>query len=378
MRSGWYNEGGWTQDKPQRLSVQSVMNYAAPLYCILKNCFPDHPKMQEKDGEKPAWYKNARKTLEAGDKKEKIRGEDEEFDPKTAPIYFVNQPLLHRYSGRKKMSYIDNADLLHVAKNLIGNARLHGCNNYVHRAQIMTSAYAISRGGEVKWMRFSFWVYDPRFAVIDISWCELKTANWYSMPMVNRFDPDLFEIDWLHCMACAMAVDKRILQRPDNENKDYVWMDLHQIEDTTAVGQFSKILQRNLPVDMPAKERARITTRSWRKGPCTLLSHHRDVSVVNATARSGHKMGGNQFETYVDSCGIGLSLPSAMALNDFPEIFAMPKPPSFEVLSNSEYPGHLVIVKLIQQFLPSNLDDFQPNRRLFPVLEQLTATVVMT
>ena len=100
-------------------------------------------------------------------------------------------------------------------------------------------------------------------------------------------------------------------------------------------------------------------------------------------ARSGHKMGSNQFETYVDSCGIGLSLPSAMALNGFPDIFAIPKAPSFEVLSRLEdrpghHPGHLAIVKFIQQFLPSNLPDFQPEGRLFPVLEQLTATVVMT
>ena len=111
-------------------------------------------------------------------------------------------------------------------------------------------------------MRFSFWVYDPRFGVIDISWCKLKTANWYSMPMVNRFDPDLFEIDWLHCMACAMAVDRRILERSEDENNDFVWLDLHQIEDSSAVERFRKGLQRNLPDDMPEAERARVTTRS--------------------------------------------------------------------------------------------------------------------
>ena len=110
-------------------------------------------------------------------------------------------------------------------------------------------------------------VYDPRFGVIDISWCKLKTANWYSIPMVNRFDTDLFEIHWLHCMTCAMTVEIIIVQRPNNKNKDYVWMDSHQIEDTTAVGWFSKILQQNLPADIPAIERARVTTRSWRKGP---------------------------------------------------------------------------------------------------------------
>ena len=105
------------------------MNYGAPLYCILKNCFPDHPKMQEKESKEPAWYKDARKTLETGYKNEKFHGKDEEFDPKTAPIYFVNQPLLHRCSGQKKMSYINNADLFYVTNNLIGNARLHGCNH---------------------------------------------------------------------------------------------------------------------------------------------------------------------------------------------------------------------------------------------------------
>jgi len=180
-----------------------------------------------------------------------------------------------------------------------------------------------------------------------------------------------------------MAVDRRILERSEDENNDFVWLDLHQIEDSSAVERFRKGLQRNLPDDMPEAERARVTRRSWRKGSCILLSHHRDVRRANAMARSGHKMGSNQFETYVDSCGIGISLPSAMALNGFPDIFAIPKAPSFEVLSRlvdrpGHHPGHLAIVKFIQQFLPSNLPDFQPEGRLIPVLEQLTATVVMT
>mmetsp|Transcript_19886 Transcript_19886/g.55407 ORF Transcript_19886/g.55407 Transcript_19886/m.55407 type:complete len:111 (-) Transcript_19886:170-502(-) len=71
----------------------------------------------------------------------------------------------------------------------------------------MTSAFAVSRGGEVKWNRFSFFVFDPRFQVTDTGWCELKTGNFYAMPMVNFADPSKFQVDWYNAMAYALAVD---------------------------------------------------------------------------------------------------------------------------------------------------------------------------
>jgi hypothetical protein len=61
------------------------------------------------------------------------------------------------------------------------------------RAQIVISAFAVSRGGEIRCSRFSFWTYDPRFRIIDIGWNEIKTGNFYAMPMINFSVPDFLK-----------------------------------------------------------------------------------------------------------------------------------------------------------------------------------------
>jgi len=57
------------------------------------------------------------------------------------------------------MHYLEEADLYHMAKKMMRKSRLHGCNMMLLRAQIVISAFAVSRGGDIRWSRFSFWTY---------------------------------------------------------------------------------------------------------------------------------------------------------------------------------------------------------------------------
>ena len=57
-----------------------------------------------------------------------------------------------------------------------------------HRAMIATTFMAAGRGGEVKFVNTSDWVYHPRFRCSDIVWTELKTVKKYAMPMYNNKD----------------------------------------------------------------------------------------------------------------------------------------------------------------------------------------------
>ena len=61
------------------------------------------------------------------------------------------------------------------------------------QSQLLMSAFAISRGGEVKLVRFSFWTFNTQFYMTDIGWCELKTSNFYGRPFFNYSNPDKFE-----------------------------------------------------------------------------------------------------------------------------------------------------------------------------------------
>jgi len=63
--------------------------------------------------------------------------------------------------------------------------------------------------------------------------------------------------------------------------------------------------------------KATYTSKMWRRAGVTQLTFHKQLKRENANARSGHKMSANQFDTYVTNVGVGLSLPAAMALNEY-------------------------------------------------------------
>ena len=223
---GWSQPGGWNQQNPTAIKPVSVMKGVEPLYQILKSAFPSHPHLQ---GSTPAaWWLAAKGNLNTGVNNLKKRGIEEEYDSKTATLYIVNQPLLSRFKyGR--MEVLQKADMFHIMQNLLRSRRQSVVRRALLRAQILISAYAISRGGEVKWCRFSFWNYDGRFCVLDIGWTEIKTGNWYAMPVLNFVDPDKFEVDPIHGLGCACLFDNRLLNRYGDENKDFVFGDLHEI-----------------------------------------------------------------------------------------------------------------------------------------------------
>ena len=181
---GWSAPGGWHQQNPKAIKATSVIKNIEPLYQILKSAFPDHPKLQGTKLAPAAWWQTAKNNIRMGLTKQRQKGVDEEFDAKTATLYIVNQPVLTKYKyGR--MEHLEEADLLHIIRNILVNKQQEYCLRSILRVQLLISAYAVSRGGEVKWCRFSFWTYDPRFLVLDIGWTEVKTDNWYAMPMIN-------------------------------------------------------------------------------------------------------------------------------------------------------------------------------------------------
>ncbi|MGK3736718.1 MAG: hypothetical protein ACI8RD_011168 [Bacillariaceae sp.] len=159
---GWWKENGWKQTNAKAMKVTSLIKIVEPLYSILQNCFPSHHLLMNNPKNPTSWWTGIKGNLTKGLTKQRQKGEDEEFDPKTASLYIVNRhPLLIKYK-LGQMHYLEEADLYHMAKKMMRKSRLHGCDIMLHRAQIVISAFAVSRGGEIKWSRFSFWTYDPR------------------------------------------------------------------------------------------------------------------------------------------------------------------------------------------------------------------------
>ena len=374
--AGWHLPNGWYQENPTALSNDYVMKIVEPLFAILQGAFSDHRNLQGGQKNRPSWWLETKKNLRSGLDKQRIRGEHEEFDPKTAPLYIINNPMLSRFKPKRK-GYTERVDLFHIMQTFIKKSTIYNSELLKIRAQIVISAFAVSRGGEIKWCRFSFWTYDTRFSVIDIGWCELKTSNWYSMPLVNFADPDCFEVDPLHAIACACIADHKILNRYGDDNRDFVFLDLHQIADSSVTNKLGKKLRAHLPEDMPSEVKARYTPKSWRRGGCTRMAWEKWLKFVNAVALSGHKSG-SHFETYIDSTGIGLSLPAMMTLTEHKNIFAVPVPPMFESVKGIYRIDQQMKTLIVTKLLPSNLVDFQPSGRLFCALEDMAATLIMS
>ena len=49
------------------------------------------------------------------------------------------------------------------------------------RAKIVLSRQAVSRAGEVKFLQYSEWEYDPHFDVLKVLWSEMKDVKIYAM-----------------------------------------------------------------------------------------------------------------------------------------------------------------------------------------------------
>jgi len=93
----WCKEGGTDQEGSEGLGFSTVIKYFELLFPILQNCWPNHPKLQGAQDNRPQWWIEPRSNLQKGHKKCKIRGEEDVFDARTMSMHVINQPKLTRF-----------------------------------------------------------------------------------------------------------------------------------------------------------------------------------------------------------------------------------------------------------------------------------------
>ena len=71
---------------------------------------------------------------------------------------------------------------------------------------LLYTAYAVCLGGEVKFNKFSDWMFDPRFNFTHNYWTEIKTTNIYLSPQVNCYEYDR-SVDSYHVMGWYGALE---------------------------------------------------------------------------------------------------------------------------------------------------------------------------
>ena len=198
----------------------------------------------------------------------------------------INEPG-HLCAEQRDQS--SKCDLKHICSSLIGKAKEMGTKHYEKQAQLLSDAYGVARGGEVKFMRYSNFVYENHYQVTDTGWTDIKDQKWYSMPMCNVKDPDNFEVDWYHAMGCCYACEGGLMipEGSDARCHDFVFPSLHDVVDGTVASELTTAIRNNLPQGLGDDIKKQYSSKSMRKADITLMVAHPLVDYFSAHACSG-------------------------------------------------------------------------------------------
>ena len=174
-------------------------------------------------------------------------------------------------------------------------------------------------------------------------------------------------------LGSAFVTVPEILKHYDGDLPDFLFPDLHAKTDSWVAMQNTKDIRKSLPEDLKISDR--YSSKSMRRGACTVMTSNHKLKESHALARSGHGNSANHFGTYVENVGIGLSIPAAMVLNEYEDPYRMPVSCSFDGLSNED---SLHVDSLVAKLFPTNIPEFKSEGRLFPALKIMGATLIMS
>jgi len=161
---GWSYKGGWERTDTERLSWDRIEKLWNPIYGLLRTRFPT-VKFFHGPSTDQSWWMDMKSDLKKGYNREKNQAKDEAFDPKCRALYIVNRREHIRYDP-KTIAMDHKLDLLNIVRIMKRKSVGENPLLYERIAQLVTSGYAVPRGGEIKFQRFSYWVYDPFFSVL--------------------------------------------------------------------------------------------------------------------------------------------------------------------------------------------------------------------
>ena len=146
------------------------------------------------------------------------------------------------------------------------------------------------------------------------------------------------------------------------------------MRDDSISTKLTKIIRDNLPDGVEGKLKKSFSSKSLRKGGISELAAHKDITMFDSIARTGHSLGNSQ-DHYCDRMHPFSGLAAGMALSGWSDIDGkMILPPRLSCL------GSLSMVDAVRMMLHVfvvSLPEFKPNGVLFPLLLQITACLIM-
>jgi hypothetical protein len=204
----------------------------------------------------------------------------------------------------------------------------------------------------------------------------MKNIAVYAMGIV----PDL--IHWLfdiyHCLACYFMVEHGLLREDKDIRKgriNAVFPSLFNLAESSTTNKLTKIIRAN--INAKPEIQKRYSARSERYGAVTELALHRELSVFEGCARTGHSTG-TTIDSYIDDNNPGYGLKAGMARCGYKNLDCNLKElihvPRLEALGQ-EVAG--CVEDLLGQVFIVNVPFFDKDGPLRPVLRVCLATLIL-
>jgi hypothetical protein len=174
-------------ETPAFIVPSTKLQYFSKVKECLYDKFKDHP-----DWKDLSWWTAMRMGVETAANRSRLRGRgggDDAADRRTRTMLKSNQrgiSLLESSRDSKLLHWLHSIDLENVCLNMLKAASSIGkySNLLERRAELVMTYSAVGRGGEVKFQKYSDWVWLPCFEILDTRWIEIKTLQKYGMGVV--------------------------------------------------------------------------------------------------------------------------------------------------------------------------------------------------
>ena len=155
--------------------------------------------------------------------------------------------------------YVSLIDLRYILKHLISDAK-PADSGFVEdgtlqrRAIILMTFMCVARGGEVKFIDTSRFMYHPFLGCTDLVWTEMKMMNRYSMPVFPN--KSTYETDVYHALGSWWLVEGGLHRTATEQGyHTFLFPRLHRIRNNSVTKKVTTIICDTLPARLTQQQK---------------------------------------------------------------------------------------------------------------------------
>ena len=351
------------------LDADSVGNAFGLIKEYLKDRFPSHPDFTDE-----YWFTLAKGQIVSRLSSANIRGTSgTSEEPGKVGIVRLNPDinLGQHEEGVGTTPYLDEApDLVSIVRDVL----ISDLSDIHQRRLALNTTYsADGRGGEVKYLNYQSFVYDPVGRCIAADWKDIKNAKTRPITFCTDFN------HWETCVYDAFGdhwnADHGLIRQRNSSGLfgllQYFVVPMCQKRNDAWT---SKIITDTLRNDAPATLKDTVTAQSLRYGATTFLYEHYQVLDPETTARSGHAPSDSSKHYFLSRRA--MQYVPMRALAGYPHPRRPHISPRLRAVSSDI--EHLELMeKLADKLYPTNLEEFQRGGKLRKFVRDVLATNMM-